>query len=98
MSATTLHGLEHLVVTFEMAEDEEEEVSVLVVAEAPVYAYIVNDEGLDAFEQAQTFDSYGGSHERKRHERTISLDGPGQYHLLIVNVRPEDIAVYYEVR
>jgi hypothetical protein len=70
----------------------------VVEAEKPVTTFVVDREGLEAFESGEpTVRSYGGFSRRRLHKESVRPPLSDEFFFLIVNDNEEPVAVHYEL-
>jgi hypothetical protein len=72
-------------------------VEFVVEAERPVHTYVLDPEGLDAFNHGKTDRSFGGFMTRQRHHQELRLPFKGTWYLVILNPHDEPVAIGYDV-
>lgn len=72
-------------------------VEFMVESNVPVTTFVVDEDGLQEFEEGEEVSAWGGFHNRRLHQDKLTLPFRGNWWLLIVNESRRNAAVHYEV-
>jgi hypothetical protein len=91
----TLKPDEYVVISFP-ADDDTEEVHIVVDAERPVFAHVMDTPNLNLYREGEEFEYVGPTAARREHDFWAPIDHRGRWHLVISNEQDQPVAVHYD--